>query len=286
MTETPLTATPQGTIHAGLPIGTEETIHGLKTYVTGNKTTPRAIIVMYSDVFGLGLPNNKIIADAYGKSGDYLVYMPDFFQGDPLSLQVADLLIPVNAAKQSTLGKYTGLLAKAPSFLMWTTRHKVGPTTKVCMDFLAALRRDTPRTRKIGIVGFCWGGKYAVCAGLKSNAIEVGGEKVPLVDAAVALHPSHLSVPEDVEHLVVPVSFGWGEKDEAVSIDTKAKVEGVHAKGKAEGRSVPEMEHKVYTPGRHGFAVRGNPDDPLERACLEDSEKQVLTWFQRWLLSG
>jgi hypothetical protein len=46
---------------------------------------------------------------------------------------------------------------------------------------------------------------------------------------------------------------------------------------------VPEMVHKVYKPGRHGFAVRGNPDDPLERACLEDSVTQVLTWMGRWL---
>jgi hypothetical protein len=39
----------------------------------------------------------------------------------------------------------------------------------------------------------------------------------------------------------------------------------------------------VYQPGRHGFAVRGNPDDPEERKCLEDAEAQVLAWFDRWL---
>ena len=39
---------------------------------------PRATIVMFSDVFSLELPNNKLIADAYAKSGEYLVYLPDF----------------------------------------------------------------------------------------------------------------------------------------------------------------------------------------------------------------
>ena len=273
----------QGTIHNGLPQGKEEMIHGLNTYVIGNRTNPRGIIVVYSDIFGLALPNNKLIADGYAKSGEWLVYLPDFFKGDPVSLDVADLLIPVDAAKQSTLGKYTGILAKTPSYIMWMMRHKVGPTDKTCMDFLEALRRETPRNQKIGMVGICWGGKYALRAGLESNMIEIGGDKVPLVDAVVVLHPSNVTIPDDVETLVVPVSYGWGLEDIGVNIAQKGKVEEVHAKAKAAGRKLPEMEHKVYKPGRHGFAVRGNPDDPLERKCLEDSQTQALNWLERWL---
>ena len=228
---------------------------------------------MYSDIFGIPLPNNRLIADAYAASGEWLVYLPDFFKGDPVALKVADLLIPTDEAKQSTLGKYTGILAAAPSFVMWMTRHKTEPTSKDCMDFLGALRRATPKSQKIGIVGFCWGGKYAPRAGLKQNMIEVDGKKVPLVDAVVALHASHLSVPDDVENLVVPTTFGWGEVDTNTPIKQKGEVEECHANAKKAGRNVPEVVHKVYTPGRHGFAVRGNPDDPQEKKCLEDSEK-------------
>ena len=273
----------KGAIHAGLPQGKEELIHGLNTYVIGNRTSPRAIIVIYSDVFGLALPNNRLIADAYARSGEYLVYLPDFFQGDPLGLKVADLLIPVDASKQSTLAKYTGLLAGMPSFLMWMTRHKDGPTNKVCMDFLEALRRDTPATTKIGMVGFCWGGRYALRAAREENMIDVDGEKRPLVDAVAALHPSNLSLPADVKSPVVPVSVGWGKEDAGVSIQQKGKVEAAHQQEQEGGKTLPELEHKVYTPGRHGFAVRGNPDDPQERKALEDSEAQVLGWFKRWL---
>jgi dienelactone hydrolase len=230
----------------------------------------------------LKLPNNKLIADRYAKDG-WLVYLPDFFEGDPVGLKVADLLIPADESKLSAFSKYTGILASAPSFVMWMLRHKEGPTNKVCMDFLQALRRATPRSVKIGMVGMCWGGKYAIRAGLESNMIEIDGEKVPLVDAAVGLHPSHVAVPADVETLIVPVSYGWGEEDTAVSIKQKGEIEEVHAKAKAAGRTVPEMEHKVYKPGRHGFSVRGNPDDPQERACLEDSVTQVLDFFKKWL---
>lgn len=274
---------PQGTVHKGQPMGKEETVHGLNTYVIGNRTNPRGIIVIYSDIFGLPLPNNKLIADAYAKSGEWLVYLPDFFEGDPARLKFADVAIPVDAAKRSAFAKYTGLLAETPSIIMWMMRHKEPHTNKVCMNFLQALRRATPRSQKIGMAGFCWGGKYALRAGLESNMIEVGGEKVPLVDAVVALHPSNLVFPDDVEVLVVPVSCGWGLEDTSVKIEQKAMVEEIHAKAEKAGRKLPEMVHKVYKPGRHGFAVRGNPDDPQERACLEDSVTQVLGWFERWL---
>ena len=200
-----------------------------------------------------------------------------------MALKIADVLIPVDAAKQSTLSKYTGMLASAPGFVMWLTRHKDGPTNKVCMDFLQKLRSATLGKQKIGMVGFCWGGRYAIRAGQEKNMIAVDGKTVPMVDAVVGLHPSNMVLPDDVENLVVPVSYGWGVEDSQVKFELKSKVEEIEAKAKKAGRQVPEMEHKVYKPGRHGFAVRGNPDDAQERACLEDSVTQVLDWLRRWL---
>ena len=273
----------KGTIHKGKPQGKEQTIHGLNTYVIGNTTNPRGIIVIYPDIFGLDLPNNKLIADGYAKGGEWLVYLPDFFQGDPMGLGFADAAIPVDASKQSTLAKYGGFLASTPSLIMWLMRHKFAPTNKTCMDFLQALRRATPKSQKIGISGFCWGGRFAIRAGQECEMIEVDGKKVPLVDAVVAMHPSNLAFPDDVEHPVVPTTVGWGLEDVGVKIEQKGKMEDLHAKARKEGRELPETQHKVYKPGRHGFAVRGNPDDPLERACLEDSEKQALDWFERYL---
>lgn len=280
---TPRSPILQGSIHAGLPQGKEEIIHGLNTYVIGNRVNPRAIIVVYSDIFGLPLPNNKLLCDAYAASGEYLVYLPDFFKGDPVALKVADIMIPVDASKQSSLSKYSGMLASAPSFVLWAMRHKEGPTHQICVDFLESLRRATPRTRKIGMVGFCWGGRYAIRAGQESSMIDMDGVKVPLIDAVAVMHPSNLALPKDVEAPVVPVTYGWGFEDFGVKIEQKGIVEGVHAKAKQAGRKVPEMEHRVYRPGRHGFAVRGNPDDPQEKACLVDSNKQILDWFDKWL---
>ena len=43
------------------------------------------------------------------------------------------------------------------------------------------------------------------------------------------------------------------------------------------------MQHVTYVPGRHGFSIRGNPDDAVERKILEDTVTQVLDWFKKWL---
>lgn len=189
----------------------------------------------------------------YAKSGEWLVYLLDFFEGDLVPLKTADVIMPVDAAKQSSFAEYAGMLARAPSFGMWMTRRKEGPTNKVCMDFLQAFGRETPGSRKIGMVGCCWGGKYAIQAGLESNMIKMDDRKLPLVDAVVILHLSYLAFLDDVEALIVPVSVSWGLEDVVTKIEQKGKVEEIHAKARQMGRKLPEIEHKVYMPGRHGL---------------------------------
>lgn len=202
-----------------------------------------------------------------------------------MKLSLADVLIPVDAANQSTLSKYGGLLANIPSYLMWAGRHGKDKTHKTCVEWLQKLRQsDEAQGKKIGMVGMCWGGRFVLRVARSSESIQVSESKTqPLIDAGVALHPSNVVLPEDIEGLAVPVSIGWGEVDEVTPFKQKAQIEEIIAKRKTAGESVPEVEHKVYTPGRHGFSVRGNPEDPAERKALEDSVTQVLDWLAKQL---
>lgn len=288
----------KGTIHEGQPTGTFSTIHNLKTYIAGDTNTARALIILYTDVFGHALPNNLLLADAIAKKGNFLVYVPDFFQGDPVKLQLADVLIPVNAKTQSTIGKYTGLLANAPAFLAWSLRHSANETDELCMRFLGDVRRETAKGEKnwkIGMVGYCWGGRYAIRAARQENMIDVEvpsadgsvvgtKKKVPLVDAVVALHPSNLVLPEDANGIVTPVSAGWGEHDSMVSLKVKESFEAACKRDAKSGGASAEIENLLWSPGRHGFAVRGNPDDEEERKILEGTEKQTVDWFGKHLV--
>jgi hypothetical protein len=93
----------------------------LNTYVVNNRTNPRATIVIYSDIFGLFLPNNKLIADSYAKSGEYLVYLSP--------------TIPADEKKLGTFSKYTGLLLAISTFLSWRSKHSETRTRQICSDF-------------------------------------------------------------------------------------------------------------------------------------------------------
>lgn len=60
------------------------------------------------------------------------------------------------------------------------------------------LIRSLPDVGKIGALGFCWGGRYAILA--------AHGE----VDAAVVCHPSLIAVPADFEGVVKSLSIAVG----------------------------------------------------------------------------
>lgn len=63
-----------GSLHTGTPTGRFETIHGLKTYVADAPSgSPKGIVVIIPDAFGIELPNNQILADEYAKNGDLQV---------------------------------------------------------------------------------------------------------------------------------------------------------------------------------------------------------------------
>lgn len=66
--------------HEGEPLGKEEKVHGLDTYVTGDPNS-KAIIVFIPDAFGWKFNNNRILADHYATKVPARVYLPEFMEG-------------------------------------------------------------------------------------------------------------------------------------------------------------------------------------------------------------
>jgi dienelactone hydrolase len=129
-------------------------------------------------------------------------------------------------------------------------------------NFFQTLRTENPDT-KIGVAGFCWGGRYALLLGQKSFA-----EK-PLVDAVFAGHPSMMALPADVEGLVVPASIAAGTMDYMFSPKMVTRTKEVW-------KDV-DVETEIITyEAKHGFCVRGNMNNEKEKKVMDEAIEQVF----------
>ena len=61
----------------GNPSGTETTLAGNKTYVTGSNSEV-AILVIH-DLFGWTFPNLRLLADHYAQEANATAYLPDLY---------------------------------------------------------------------------------------------------------------------------------------------------------------------------------------------------------------
>ncbi len=71
----------------------------------------------------------------------------------------------------------------------WLAKHREGVSRPLIDGFVNAVRM-TPGTNKIGAIGFCWGGRYAILQAHGQDKSEKGSD-VGGVDAAYAVR--HLS---------------------------------------------------------------------------------------------
>lgn len=85
-----------------------------------------------------------------------------------------------------------------------------------------------PGTNKIGCVGFCWGGRYAI---LQAHGQEKTGEGSSIggVDAAVAHHPVMLEIPGDLEPVKMPLSLAVGDRDSLLDMKSVGKIQDLLA---------------------------------------------------------
>lgn len=124
--------------------------------------------------------------------------------------------------------------------------------------------------KRVGVVGFCWGGWAVFQLGAKEN----GG----LVDCISTGHPTFLEKSE-IEAVGVPVQILAPEFDERFTPELKE-----HA-----NRVIPSLGLPYdyqYFPGlTHGFANRGDPKKEGERKGMVRGKNAATVWFQQWLHS-
>lgn len=233
----------------GKPKGTESTLAKNNTYVTGDNKD--VAILMIHDIFGWTLPNLRLTADHYAEEVGATVYLPDFFGGEVVSPEM--LFDPEKRAKFDTR-KFIG--EKNSKDIRW-------PEISSCARAL----KEEHGFKKVGAVGFCYGGWAVFQLGAKDNA---------LVDAISTAHPSLLTN-EEVDAISVPVQIIAPEHDPMLTPELKA-----YCNNTIPSLNVP-YDYQYFPGLTHGFAARANENDEKVKKGLERAKNCVSSWFAQWL---
>lgn len=110
----------------------------------------------------------------------------------------------------------------------WLVKHREAVSKPIIDGFINTVRM-TPGTNKIGAIGFCWGGRYAILEA-HGRTMDGSGSSVGGVDAAYACHPSLVAIPGDFDPVTKPLSFALGTKDSLLDVGSIGKIQDCMAK--------------------------------------------------------
>ncbi|KAH6662649.1 Alpha/Beta hydrolase protein [Plectosphaerella plurivora] len=278
----------KGAAHDGKPAGTEETLHGVLTYIASPPAGPTSssTIILITDAFGFNLVNSKLLADTYASETGCKVLVPDIIPGGGVPVDSLQLMERASAPVAAL--DLAGQASRAYNVALMLTRflpfairtRNVFPSV---LAYARCVKAELPAGSKLGAAGFCWGALQTINLA-KESAVE-GGEE-PLLAAHFAAHPSGFRTPEALVEACkgrrVPVSIAVGDRDTILSVEAAKTIkEGLEGVFEQE----PEKAEVVtYGECGHGFAVRADPAKVVENEGAAKAAEQAVAWFRRYLL--
>ncbi|KAL9115622.1 MAG: hypothetical protein Q9187_007222, partial [Circinaria calcarea] len=144
--------------------------------------------------------NVRLLAENYAKAGFY-AYIPDVHQGDLLPIEFLQSVEPPLKDREQAgmVDRAKSMATVATTLPPWLLKHREGVAKSLIDGFINAVRM-IPGTDKVGAIE---GGSYAI---LEAYGPNKNGEGAAIggVDAAVACHPSLVSIPADFEPVTKP----------------------------------------------------------------------------------
>ncbi|KAF1940732.1 hypothetical protein EJ02DRAFT_445293 [Clathrospora elynae] len=130
--------------------------------------------------------------------------------------------------------------------------------------------RDDLGVRRLGGLGYCFGGKY-VCRWFKEGGLKNGG-----LDAGFTAHPSFVDA-EEVEGIRGPLSIAAAETDVVFPAKKRRKTEDI-----LEEYTVP-YQMFLYSGVEHGFGVKGDFSNKKAMFAKEQAFLQAVYWFDEYV---
>ncbi|MBC7548136.1 MAG: dienelactone hydrolase family protein [Polaromonas sp.] len=233
-------------------------VNGFKVpvfYAAPAGKTNLPVILVIQEIFGV----HEYIADTarrFAKAG-YLAIAPDMF------------------ARQGDASKYTEI-----SKLMTDIVAKV-PDEQVMADLDGAVQwagANGGDLKKVGITGFCWGGRITWLYAEQSKNVKAGVAWYGrLVGAPSALTPKH---PVDLAAgIKAPVLGLYGGQDSGISLTTVNEMKDALAEAGAKGnKAAAASEFVVYPTAPHAFHADYRPSYRKDEAA--DGFAKALQWFK------
>jgi carboxymethylenebutenolidase len=210
------------------------------------------VVLVVHEIFGV----HEYIADVclrFAQAG-YLAIAPELFarQGDP--------------GEYGEIGKLMSeVVSKVPD-------AQVAGDLDACVQWAAANGGDTAR---VGITGFCWGGRQVWLYSAHSQRIRAGvawyGRIVGASDTLTSTQPIDVAT-----RLNASVLGLYAGKDGGIPLDTIDKMKAALAKGNAAAQA---SEFVVYPDAAHGFHADYRASYSQDAA--EDGWKRCLDWFTK-----
>jgi len=235
----------QGFEWEGTPAGRTGKLGNNDAYITGDNSD--VVVMVIHDLLGWGFPNIRLLADHYAREGNVTAYVPDFFAGESLPFE------PILNNRWHELD--------VPGFSAKNTREI---REAEIFDCARALRQ---KYKKVGAVGFCFGGWAVFRLGAKEH-------QPPLVDCITAGHPTWLTK-KDIDEVAVPVQILAPEIDPVYTAELKT-----HSFETIIKLGVP-FDYQHFPGVEHACFNRGDEKKPGEREAMVRGKNAAISWFKQ-----
>jgi len=227
-------------------------------------------IVLLTDIFGLPLPNPRILADHLAEQVGVDVWVPDFFNGKPIAdVNSLEPLMPDRAGAKIPLLDIVKFIVKVLPCIPRFIASRPSVVDARVHEFINKIKSEKGYER-VGAVGYCFGGAMAGRLG-----------STDLVNTIVIAHPAPLK-PAQIRAIKVPASWALAEEDHGFKDKDVKAAEGIF-KEQEEKPDHVDYEFTVYKGTAHGFAVRPNMSVPEVKAGYEGAFDQTVAWFKKTL---